>query len=131
MKAKIKQFWQKHRKKFLIGAGITGAFLLGMFVRVSKEKGITLEEGPFDMYDCLRSSLEDNKFVKEKLDPPDWGDDYNITGYFQEKDFLRGMLVDIPINTLCGSEFGDRLINDCGANPDLFADILIEYNSNE
>lgn len=122
-KQKVKNFWNDH-KQTIIKVGIAiGAFVGGVAAATisnsTNESTEKISVTPGTAYMPCPKDLE----------KPDWGKEYEISEYFQERPFVRGMFVETPVQNL--GDFGEKLINDCEASHDDFASVIIEYVSFE
>ena len=119
-KLKLKETWAKHKDAIINVAVFAGGIVLGVLTYHCSTNKNTVDLGDLDRL---------LKMKETDLEKPDWDSSYEIDSYFKEDEFIRGMIVEMPITKLLGSDFGDKLVNECHANPDEFAGITIEYNS--
>ena len=116
---KVKKFVKEHKKELIIGGLATLSVLGGGYYLGSK---YSKKETP------VQANFVVSRYVNDNLPKPNWGTAYDIQEHWMDaSNGCPMMILDTFLPYL--GEFGEKLINECGANPDIPVGIIMCYGN--
>ena len=117
---KVKKFVKEHKTEFIIGgcallAGVGGGYYI--YFKYGKK------EPP------VQANFVVSRYVKDDLPKPNWGIHYDIQEHWMDPSSGCPMMI-LDTYLPCLGEFGEKLINECCANPDIPVGIIMTYGNN-
>lgn len=117
---KVKKFVKDHKTEIIIG--ILGATAIGgglYYVGTKRAKTMLPVQANFVV----------SRYVTENLPKPDWGKSYDIQEHWMDPSTGCPMMI-LDTFTYCLGEFGEKLMNELNANPDIPVGIIMTYGNN-
>lgn len=117
---KIKKFVSEHKKEIIVGACVMLGCAGGGYYICSK---YAKTKQP------VQANFVVSRYVTEELPKPDWGKAYDIQEHWMDPSSGCPMMILDTFLPYLG-EFGEKLINECGANPDIPVGLIMTYGNN-
>lgn len=117
---KIKKFCKEHKTGLIIG-GLTTLAGLGGGYYICQKYG--KKDPP------VQANFVVTRYVTNNLPKPDWGIHYDIQEHWKDGESQCPMMI-LDTYLPCLGELGEKLMNDCCANPDIPVGIVMMYGDN-
>jgi len=113
---KVTKWFGQHKKEIIIGgialiAGIGGGYYFS-------QKTVNKQQ----------INLVVSRYVNNELPKPDWGIHYDIQEHWMDSNTCCPMMI-LDTYLPCLGELGEKLMNECNANPDIPVGIIMTYGN--